>query len=180
MASRPPLGSNYGWYVTTDHMYSPRGVNSDIHSTLALSAVSLDTKLMVLQETLGHPVALGVTVGKSTMHLRVYDFSAVKSRPDRLASRMAVADSETIAYMVFNKAGGLEILVGQERLDVAGHSPVFHATRALNPALIASLDNLQTQFTGQPVERLGVPETQTPLEAEEIVDLYPVVHPTLE
>lgn len=180
MANRPPLGSNYGWYVTTDHMYSPRGVNSDIHSTVALSAVSLDTKLMSLQETLGHPVALGVTVGKTTMHLRVYDFSAVKSRPDQLTSRLAVADSETVAYMVFNKAGGLEILVGKERHDVAGHAPLFHATRVLNPATVASLDNLQAQFTGQPVSRLGMPESQTPIEVEELVDLYPVEPPTLE
>jgi len=161
-------------------MYSPRDVNAEIHSTIALTAVSMDTKLKALRKSLGHPVALGVTVGKTTMHIRVYDFSAAKSRSDQLASRLALAGSETITYMTFNELGGLEVLVGKERLDVAGHSPLFHATRVLNPAIAQALNNLQGQFTGQPVTRLGTPETQTPLVTEEIVDLYATEPPTLE
>lgn len=180
MASRSPLGSNYGWYVTTDHMYSPRDVNVEIHSTIALTAVSMDTKLMALRNTLGHPVALGVTVGKTTMHIRAYDFSAAKSRSDQLTSRLATVDSETVTYMTFNEIGGLEVLVGKERLDVAGHTPLFHASRVLSPTVVQTLNNLQGQFTGKPVIRLGTPETQPPLDTEEIIDLYATEPPTLE
>lgn len=179
MSIRSPLGNNYGWIVNTDHRFTPRDLNHELHGVLAIAAVVQDPELSKIEKVLGYPVILAVRLGTRTISVRIYKRKDVETRPDNLASR--VAEQDFSAYMVFNDSGGLTLLEGRLRELAQGHAPAFYADRVLSPRQVIGLDGLQAQFTGNVPRQMGLPKPGAPLsEVEGWVEDDLPEPPTLE
>lgn len=171
-----PLGHNYHWVVHKDHHFVPRELTADLHDVLTTVVVAQDRHLSRIEQTLGHRVVLAVRLGMRTVHIRVYDLENTRKNTIDLPSRLGSPDSDT--YVIFNPAGGVEVVHGLIRERARGQMPVFYAHRTLSPNQASDLDRLQTQFCGRVSKHLGQPRPTPPLEEWEVVDMREP--PTLE
>ncbi len=167
--SQHPLGHNYQWVVHKDHHFAPRELTADLHDVLTTVVVAQDRHLSKIEQVLGHQVVLAVRLGVRTVHVRVYDLEKTKKTTIDLPSRLGQEDSDT--YVVFNPAGGVEVVHGLIRERARGQMPVFYADRALSPNQVEDLDRLQTQFCGRVPKHLGQPKPSQPLDEWEVVDM---------
>jgi hypothetical protein len=162
---KSPLGANYGWIVNQDFHYVSRELDEETHASLALSEVLNDPELYKIQRTLGYPVILRVLVGKYTIHVRVYNRKDVETKPDRLVSRLAERDPA--AYMIFNPAGGMELVNEVLREKAQGHIPKYYADRRFSTNRLKALDGLEVQLKSAHPEKYGLNKPSQPLQPEE-------------
>ena len=162
---KSPLGANYGWIVNQDFHYVSRELDKETHAALAVSEVLNDPELYKIQRTLGYPVVLRVLVGKYTLHVRVYSRKDVETKPDRLASRLG--ESDHAAYMIFNPAGGMELVDDNLRERAQGHMPKYYADRRLNNNRRKALDGLEAQLKSAHPEKYALNVPSRPLQSEE-------------
>lgn len=164
MSKPSPLGSNYGWITPQDHTYGSRELTPELHDVLAVAVMASDPEVQKLERNLGYKVILAVLVGTNTLDLRIYKYDRVVKHPDNLASRLHGRAEHT--FMIFNDKGGLEVLEGEIRMRAQGSAPEFYAGRRLSPQRVATVDALQSQFSGRLPSKIGLPDVGAPLEEE--------------
>lgn len=178
MNIKSPLGANYGWAVSQDHYYSPRDLDQDAHDGLAVFAALNDLELMKVEKTLGYEVILALLLGKYTLHLRIYKKKDVIERPDKLPSKLLHKDPAT--FLMFNEQNALEIIEGDLRERAQGHTPTFYAARLLSPQRREQLAAMDCQLNSIPMNKVGLPKTDKPLENDGWVEVIFSDGPPLE
>lgn len=178
MSKPSPLGSNYGWITNQDHGYVSRELTQELHDVLSVAVMAADPEAQRLEKTLKHKVILAVRVGQYTLDLRIHKYDHVVKHPDRLASRLNGRDDFT--YLIYNDKGGLEVIEGELRILAQGSMPEFYAARRLSPQRVATVDALQSQFSGRIPAKVGLPTAGAPLEEEDWTHGDAVVEPSLE
>ncbi|QVD49113.1 hypothetical protein LUCX_43 [Xanthomonas phage vB_XciM_LucasX] len=143
-----PFRTNTDWVVSSEHDFTPRGVEEEVHFALAQYLIHRDPELASLQYHLGLPIILRMEIGKRTIHLRVYDKNKLLNNPDRLASRRAEPDSA-----LFLEFGPLDSPVPtisklplEYRLDAQSQVPMMYAVRRMSNDQVLQLNDIQAKL----------------------------------
>lgn len=159
----PTFPKNYGWVTSKTHNFKPRDVNDGVRRMIAEMLIKGDAKFEHILRECKTTWILAVTLGKDTLHLRIYDPADVDGGRNQVLSTSLKMDRTV--FIEINRQKDIRGLTDERIARTLTTAPMVYADRCLRPEEVRLSDQLERTCQG---------EVLLPDEAFPAPDLTPV------
>jgi hypothetical protein len=153
----PSFPTNYGWVMSNTHQYGPRNCSQEVYQRLCETLLRVDADFIHLLRQCADRWIVSVVLGRTSVHLNLYDPTVVD---DPLAREMSQpANLGNAVFFEVDRHMNFLPVSGERSLRVRHTHPMFYAVRHLRLQDMKMLDSMQASLEGD----LGIARAAQPV-----------------
>lgn len=159
----PTFPRNHGWVCSGMHNFKPRDVNDATLQMLAETLIKGDKKFEHLLRECKDSWIVSITIGKDTLHIRLYDPKDVDGGTNQVLSTSL--NLARTAFIEINRNKDIRKLDVTRIQRVLTTAPFMYAERCLHPDEVRICDVLERAAAGEvyaPDEEFPTPDLSSP------------------